>query len=292
MSGKNLPQWGSEFSEDAYDLSQIERAAKLIATIDPRGWPHVTLIAANKAKTPTQLVWGQFTEGMSKENVLRNPKQGIFMMTAQMPFRFIQAKVDFEYLKREGEDVEKFSRMEFIRYNTYMNIHTAYYNTVRAVTPVRNLSLLGILKGLCVNLIGSSGAKIKKPEKKLPLFSYDLFNAKIGPKFLCYIDPADGYPIIIPCFQIRAPDPSRLVFTLSQFKEDLLQIPEASHVAAYAMNFETMSSLVNGSFTGFQKFRGIKYGIIEIDEVYNTMPPLPGVIYPQLQTRPKVTVFE
>ena len=173
-----------------------------------------------------------------------------------------------------------------------MNIHTAYYNKVKAVTRVRNLSLLGILKGLIVNLVGSDGPKIKNQEKKLPHVAYALFNAKIGPKFLCYIDPDDGYPILIPCFQMRAPDPSRLVFTLSQFKEDLLQIPKESHVAAFAMNFETMSNLVNGTFMGFQKFRGIKYGTIEIDEVYNTMPPLPGVIYPQLQMRPKVMVFE
>jgi len=292
MSGKNLPQWEPEFSKEAYDLSQIELAAKFVATIDPRGWPHITFIVANRAKTPTQLVWGQFTEGMSKNNVLNNSKQGILMMTAEMPFRFIQAKVEFEYLKREGEDVEKFSRMEFIRYNTYMNIHTAYYNRVIAVTQVRNLSLLGIFKGLLVNIVGSSGPKVKNPDQKLPQFAYALFNAKIGPKFICYIDPADGYPLIIPCFQLRAPDPSRLVFTLSQFKEELLQIPTESHVAAFALNLETMSNLVNGTFTGFQKTRGIKYGIIEIDEVYNTMPPLPGVIYPKLQIRPKVTVFE
>jgi len=292
MAGKNLPLWGAEFSKQAYDLSQIERAAKFVATIDQHGRPHVTFIASNRAKTPTQVVWGQFTEGTSKENVLHNPKQGILMMTAEMPFRFIQAKIDFEYLKREGEDVEKFSRMEFIRYNTYMNIHTAYYNKVKAVTPVRNLNLLGILTGLLVNLIGSGGAKLKTAEKKLPRVVSNLFNAKIGPKFLCYLDPTDGYPVIIPCFQIRAPDPSRLVFTLSQFKADLLQIPIDSHVAVFAMDFETVSTHINGIFKGFKKFRGIKYGIIEIDEVYNTMPPLAGIIYPKIQTRPKITVFE
>jgi len=292
MAGTKLPLWGPEFSKQAYDLSQIERAAKLVATIDPRGWPHVTFIASNRAKTPTQVVWGQFTEGTSKENVLRNPKQGILMMTAEMPFRFIQAKVDFEYLKREGEDVEKFSRMEFIRYNTYMNIHTVYYNKVKSVTQVRNLGLLGILKGLLVNLVGSGGAKLKNAEKKLPHAARNLFNAKIGPKFLCHLDPTDGYPVLIPCFQIRAPDPSRLVFTLSQFKDDLLQIPIKSHVAVFAMDFETVSTHLNGIFTGFQKFRDIKYGVIEIDEVYNTMPPLAGLVYPQIYTHPKVTTFE
>ncbi|MHA1265036.1 MAG: hypothetical protein ACTSRS_07340 [Candidatus Helarchaeota archaeon] len=291
MKNSKTVKWESKFSEDAYNLSQIEIAAKFVATIDKRGWPHITFIAANRAKTPTQVVWGQFTEGTSKQNVLRNPKQGILMMTAEMPFQFIQVKVDFDYLTHEGEDIEKFSRMEFIRYNTYLNIHTVYYNIVKAVTPVRNLSILGILRGILANIIGGGGPKAKDPTTKLPSVAFQLFNAKIGPKFISYVDPTDSYPVIIPCFQLRAPDRSRLAFTLSQFKEDLLHIPPEAPVAAFAMNFETISNHVNGIFTGFQKSRGITYGIIEIEEVYNSMPPLAGVVYPQIQTRPKVTEF-
>jgi hypothetical protein len=48
---------------------------------------------------------------------------------------------------------------------------------------------------------------------------------------------------------------------------------------------------VKGTFTGFKKFRGIKFGVIEIDEIYSGAPPIIGVIYPKIQTRPKVTNF-
>ena len=45
------------------------------------------------------------------------------------------------------------------------------------------------------------------------------------------------------------------------------------------------------TLTSTQKIRGIKYGIIDIDEIYNSMVPFSGVIYPKLQIRPKVTEF-
>ncbi|MHA1270908.1 MAG: hypothetical protein ACTSPY_14030 [Candidatus Helarchaeota archaeon] len=291
MENKNLPIWKSSLSEEAFNLTQIEYAAKLISTIDNRGWPHITFIVSNCAKTPTQIIWGQFTEGTSKENVRKNKKQGVFIMTPESPYKFIQAKIELENIKKEGEDVEYFSRMNFYRYNCYLNVHTVYYNKIIATTQVRNLSIGGIIKGMLVNIIGKGATKSKDHEIKLPKLGYNLFNGAIYPKFISYIDPSDGYPIIIPCFQMRAPDRSKLVFTLSQFKYDLQSIPENVNVAAYAMNFEPIMIHVNGIFTGFQKFRGIKYGIIEIEEVYNPMPPLAGVIYPKIQTRPKIEVF-
>jgi hypothetical protein len=37
---------------------------------------------------------------------------------------------------------------------------------------------------------------------------------------------------------------------------------------------------VRGEFTGYRRYAGIKAGAIEIDWVYNSMPPKPGPIYP------------
>src|SRR4030042_6567168 len=71
----------THFSE--IDLKQFEPEAKvgLIATINQEGLPHITLITALQAKTPDKLIWGQFSEGQSKENVKTNPKTGFLIMT-------------------------------------------------------------------------------------------------------------------------------------------------------------------------------------------------------------------
>ena len=52
-----------------------------------------------------------------------------------------------------------------------------------------------------------------------------------------------------------------------------------------------LDQVIKGKFTGFQKARGITFGIIEVEEVYNSMPPLAGNVYPKLEVRPKVTDF-
>ncbi|MHA1167782.1 MAG: hypothetical protein ACTSRU_08175 [Candidatus Hodarchaeales archaeon] len=293
MTTKGLPEWLAEFTQEAYDLTQPEIGLKLIATIDPRGWPHVTMISFNRAKTPTQVVWGQFVEGLSKKFVRENPKQGIFYMNAEMPFKFVQVKVDLDHIRHEGEDCDQFSRGAMLRYMTYTNVHTCYYSNVRAVTDVRKMGLGGIVKGSLTDLIAKGGGKARNPEDKLTTFGHSIFNQMTSVKVISYID-SDGYPILIPCMGLRAPDRSRLIFPLSQFKADLEQIPRSSKVSVYVVvseNLELTNMLVKGTFTGFSKFRRFKYGVIEIDEIYNSMPPLPGVIYPEIQVRPKVTDF-
>jgi hypothetical protein len=292
MNIENL--WKERLDEKAFALSKIELGLKLIATINPEGEPHITMISFTMGKTPNQIVWGQFTQGLSKKNVLKNPKQGIFIMNAGVPFKFIQAKVKFTHTKKGGEDCEYFSRQPLLRYMTYTNVHTAYYNDIISCTSVRNLGLFGIINGVLVNLIGKNGAKIRNPIKKLEDFGYNLFNGPFNPKYLSYIDSKDGYPIILPVFSIRAPDKSRLIFSVSQFSEELKELKVDSKVATFAVvaaGLELTNQMVNGTFTGYKKIRGITYGMIEIDKIYNSMLPLSGYIYPEIQKLEKVRNF-
>nr|QEE16872.1 hypothetical protein DSAG12_02702 [Candidatus Prometheoarchaeum syntrophicum] len=291
---KKAKVWNSKFSKEGIELSEMEVGLKLLATIDPRGWPHITMISFNRAKTPDQVVWGEFTKGTSKRNVLQNPKQGAFYMNAVMPYKFLQAKMIYTHRMTGGEDCEYFSRGQMLRYNTYMNVEKAYYNSVESVTPVMDLKILPIAKGLILDLFAKRKANDSNSEDKLHRLGYDLYNNPFNPKFISIIDPDDGYPIIIPCFQLRAPDRSKLIFTYSHFKEDLEKLKIGAHVSTFAViadEIELINLVVQGTFIGTQKFGNVKCGIIEIDEVYNSMPPLPGIIYPTLKTRPKVLNF-
>jgi len=288
---KNLHLWNSEASRETILFTQPDVMLKLVSTIDDRGWPHVTLISSNRLINKKQLVWGQFTEGTSKEYVKKTPKQGIFYMTAEMPFKFVQAKADFSHTAIEGEDLEHFNKSQLMRYFTYVRVHTVYYNNLVASTEVRNLPLYGIIKGILKDIVAKGGAKTGLDEKRLNVIGYKLFTAPIAVRAISYIDPSDGYPIVIPCIQLQAADHNRLVFPPSILKEDLHQIPINSKVAVFGMNFDFVNQVVKGTFTGFRKFRGIKFGVIEIEEIYNSCPPIPGMIYPKIQTRPKVTEF-
>ena len=68
-------------------------------------------------------------------------------------------------------------------------------------------------------------------------------------------------------------------------------IPDHAKLAVFALNLEVMSLLVKGTFLGLKKARGMTFGSIDIEQVYNTMPPVPGQIYPELAVRKKVEQF-
>lgn len=293
MNKNNINKlWNSKASKEAIEFTQPDVMLKLIATVDDRGWPHITMISSNKIINENEVVWGAFTEGLSKENVLKNGKQGIFYMTAEMPFKFVQLKANFNQTKKEGEDLEAFNRSELMRYFTYVRVHTAYYNNIVAVTQVRKLPLLGIVMGILKNIIGKGGAKTKLEEKRLNVIGYDLYTAPIAIRAIAYIDPEDGYPVMIPCIPLQAADHNRVVFPLSSLKKDLLKIPVDSQVAVFCMNFDFANQEIKGPFKGIKKFRGVKFGVIEIEEIYNSAPPISGTIYPTRYTRPKVTKFD
>ncbi|TFG22264.1 MAG: hypothetical protein EU532_14555 [Promethearchaeota archaeon] len=176
-----------------------------------------------------------------------------------------------------------------MRYFTYVNVYKVYYNKVNAVTPIRNLPFGGIPKKVVREIKKSAATGLD--ERRLNVIGYKLFTNPIGIRAIAYIDPSDGYPIIIPHLQLEAVDHNRLYFPVTSLKEDLLQIPKNSKVATFAANFDMANQIVKGTYTGTQQAGDIEYGLIEIEEIYNSSPPITGKIYPVIETRPKVTKF-
>ena len=288
MKEKIEIQWFSKLTDEAVNFTHPEIMAKLIATIDEDEGLRITMIANNRAINNEFVKWGQFTEGISKKNILKNPKQAILFMTAEMPFNFLQIKADYDYCSTEAVDAEEFNQTDLMRYNVYMRVYKTYFNKIKEAGKIRNISLLGIIKGIIVNLFGKRKFKTGKIEERLPKFGMKLFNGPIFPKFIAYIDPKDGYPIIIPCFQARAIEHKTIIFPLTQFKQDLKMIPEDVKVAVFVMDFELETLMVKGSYKGIKNNRGI----IDIEQVYNSMPPKAGYIYPELDVRKKVINFQ
>ena len=47
-------EWLTEYSENEIKVSEIEFALKLVSTFDKDGYPHISLITFNKAKSPSE----------------------------------------------------------------------------------------------------------------------------------------------------------------------------------------------------------------------------------------------
>ncbi|MHA1732049.1 MAG: hypothetical protein ACTSU5_08895 [Promethearchaeota archaeon] len=282
---RNLPAWEPELSPEAVEFTQPEVMVKFVAAISPSGYPHISLITCNEAIAPDTIKWGAFTEGRVKKYVREDPRQGILYMSAEMPFRFLQVKADFTHVSHEGADAEKFNQGMLLRYNTYLSVHTVYFNEVKAARPVRPLGLGGLVKGI-VTPKGLKKFKTGTPEDRLPALAREMLGGPIVPKFLSYLDPGDGYPVVFPCFQARQVEGKTIVIPTTQFKEDLFEIPEGSKVAITAMDFDTRSIQAKGTLRWVEG-----RGVVDVEEVHHGMPPLAGQIYPKLDVREKVTNF-
>ena len=269
---------------DINDMKEFEPEAKvgLIATINPEGLPHITLITALQAKTPSQVIWAQFSEGMSKKNVRINPHTAFLIMTLDKALW--RGKARWTHTETGGEDFDMFNQKPMFRYNAYFGIHTVYYMDLvetygREKLPLLNIALASLLTGAA-----KSGAKTDAGGQILRPWGEKLFNRLDSVKFIAWIGE-NGFPCITPLIQCRAADSRRLVFSTAAYGKELNEIKKDTCVAVFGLTLDMEDILIRGTFTGKGWSCGIKLGMIDIEWVYNSMPPKAGQIYPELRLK-------
>lgn len=259
----------------------------LLATINDEGLPHLTLIASLQAGTPTQLVWAQFLEGSCKQFIQRRPQTGFLIMTLDR--RLWRGQATFTHLRREGPEYEQYNSSPMFRYNAYFGIHTVYYMDLVTQTGQEELPMTAIVTGSLQTMLARAFFKPETCPPALNGWSQQLLNRLGGLKFLTYLS-TDGYPRIIPVLQVQAPDRGHILFAASVYPDELRAIPPQTPVAVLGMSLDMEDVLVRGTFAGIRRYGGIACGSLEIDWVYNPMPPKAQQIYPALPLQP-VTNF-
>jgi hypothetical protein len=276
-------------SFDKDDLKEFEPEAKvgIIATVNPEGLPHVTLITALQARSETELIWGQFSEGSSKQHVKTNPKTGFLIMT--MDRSLWRGKALWTREARQGEEYVMFNVKPMFRYNAYTGIHTVHYMDLVETYGREKLPLIKIVLSSVLTRIARSAPATGNPERILNPWTESLFNRLDTVKFLSYVGN-DGFPRVIPLVQCQAADSRRLAFSPLAFSRELKVLERGMHLAVFGLTLGMEDVLLRGIFTGYGTFRGITLGCVDVDWVYNSMPPLHGQIYPHREIRP-VTEF-
>jgi len=269
----------------AEDIQSTQPAMKvgLLATVTPAGLPHVTLISSLMACGPTQMCFGQFTEGMSKKYILNNPRIGFLIMGLDKTL--VRGKATFTHTAKEGQEYDFYNNIPMFRYNAYFGIHTVYYmdlvmHTSKAPLPMNKVILAAIQTMLARTLGRKSDAK--------PVLNYwtRAFVDKIDNlKFLSYVGE-DGYPVIIPAIQTQSLDSQHVLFSTSVYTDELESIPVGADLAVFSMALTMEDVLMRGKYQGLRRLAGVKAGVVEVDWVYNPMPPVPGQVYPLIEIRP------
>ena len=269
------------------ELKEFDPEAKigLIASVSPEGLPHITMISSIRAKSPTQLMWGQFTAGMSKKNVQQNPKVGWLVLT--MDKKLYRGKATWTHLAKSGEDFNLYNNTPMFRYNAYFGINTVHYMDLVETYGREKLPMAKIVLSSILTSAVRSGAKRGGNGRIMKPWAEGVFNSMGALKFISYIGP-DGYPVVAPLLQCQAPDSRSLVFTTGAYKQDLMELRPGQKAAVFGLTMEMEDVLVRGDFAGYGRTRGIQTGRIDIDYVYNSMPPKQGQIYPMPELRPVV----
>lgn len=259
----------------------------IVASRDPAGRPHVTLITSIMAPRPDRLTLGEFCRGLSKQYIQQNPRIAFLIMT--MDRRFWRGRARWTHLRREGPEYQRYNDLPMFRYNSYFGINTVHYLDLVAAEGPARLPMARIVLGALLTRLGKAAAATGQAGRILKPFAEDLFNRMGSLKFLSYVG-ADGFPALVPVIQCQAADSRRLAFAPLAFGRELQEIAAGTQVAVFGLTMGMEDVLVRGPFRGFRRFRGIRLGTVDIEWVYNAMPPAHGQIYPEVPLAP-VTAF-
>jgi hypothetical protein len=261
------------------DLNAFEESAKigLVATVNAEGLPHVSLITSIQAKNPGQLMFGQFSEGLSKRHVRGNPHAGFLVMNREK--ELWRGKARWTGEARSGEDYEMYNRKPMFRYNSYFGIHTVHYLDLVEFSGGESIPTAGVAIG---SLVTSFARRFAATQAGGPILTpwAEKHVTRLGTlKFLSYV-AGDGYPTVVPVVPCQPAGSTRLLFAPTVHRAELAAIPASATVAVFALNLQMESVLIRGRFSGYRRYAGLRAGAIDIDWVYNSMPPMQGPIYP------------
>jgi hypothetical protein len=255
----------------------------LLATVSFDGLPHVTLISSLMACGPAKLCFGQFTEGMSKKHLFNNPKVGFLVMSLDK--NVWRGKATFTHCTKEGREYDFYNNIPMFRYNAYFGVHTVYYLNLVLQTGKVSLPMKKIIVASIQTMVARTVGPKFDGKPTLNYWTRSFVDKIDNLKFLSYIGE-DGYPILVPAIQTQSLDGHNLLFSTSVYTDELEAIPIGVPLAVFSMALTMEDVLLRGTFTGLRRIGGVRVGVVEVDWVYNPMPPIPGQIYPSLGIKP------
>jgi hypothetical protein len=275
-----LPILLNTFTEEDIQSTRPELKIGLLATVTPEGLPHVTMISSLMACGPTQMCFGQFVEGTSKKNILVNPKTGFLIMSLDK--NLWRGKATYTHFAKDGPEYDHYNNVPMFRYNAYFGVHTVYYldlvgHTGKSPLPM-NTIIFAAIKTMLARTFGRKSGQKSVLNAWTRVFVDKLDNLK----FLCTIG-ADGYPVIIPAIQTQSLDAQHVLFSNSVYADELSVIPAGVPMAVFSMALTMEDVLLRGTYQGIRRVGGIKTGVVDVDWVYNPMPPTAGQIYPPVE---------
>lgn len=258
----------------------------LLATVDESGRPHVTFISSLQPFGSDRMIAGQFCAGLSKQHILDRNRVGFLIFSPEM--EIWRGRALYERTARSGPEYEMYNRKPMFRYNSYFGIGLVHYFTLVDLSAKETLQISRVIGGALLTRLFRPFAS-SSGRGALNDISAAMLGEITGLKFISHLD-AEGFPVITPIVQAVNAGRDRVIFATSSYRKELSKIGNGAEVAVFFVNLKMESVLIKGRFSR----RGgpvNPYGLIDIERVYNSMPPQPGYIYPRPDCYEKVARF-
>lgn len=268
----------TEFSESDINAFEPTEKVALIATKNEQCEPHLSLLTTLQAYGPNRMIMGEFFAGLSKRYMQERPETAFLIMTLDRSLWRGLAR--WTRLATEGPEYEMYNTKPMFRYNAYFGVNTVHYFHLVETGERESLPLGKIITSALLTKAAKGGARSAGGEVVLTPFADALFSRLDSLKFLSYIAD-DGFPRIIPLLQCQSVNRRSLVFNPGAYGDELALIPARSRVAVFGLTLQMEDVLVRGVFNGYSRKRGVRLGMIDVDWVYNSLPPASGQVYPR-----------
>lgn len=269
------------FDESVLSAFQPVFKIGLIATVTPEGLPHITLTSSLRAATPKKLVFGEFYGGRSVRNLKNNPKAAFLVLTGDR--RIYRGHAGWSHSRVGGPQYDEYCDMPFFSGESCFSVSRVHYlDLVDArgpeFFPGRKRFFTAVLSRPSKQGERASAADPEKQEI-LSGIARRIMNRPDAFGFMAFVKK-DGFPEIVPLLHCRPSGGGRLlVFPFSR-REEPEEVQAGERVSVLCITKAMESVLMGGVFAGFRRRKFLKRGLMEIDTIYNSMPPAHGRIYP------------
>ena len=262
------PTYYQTIDDSSIQMMSCDSKVGVLATEDESGYPHLSFLSSIQALDEQSLTFGQFSAGLSKRFILDKPRVGFLVLSADK--RYLTGNATYTHSANTGKEFDLYNNKPLFRYNSYMGFYRIFYLNLERITAMRPLPMGAIALGAILSRIKSLFVQ-KSQKSALPLVGRQLFSQLDSLKFLCYYD-ASGEAILLPVVQATSAGSDRIALSGIPFGRELRQIPEGAKTSILCLNLKMESVLVKGRYHG---------GILEIERVYNSMPPKMEYVYPR-----------
>jgi hypothetical protein len=264
--------------EAAVRMMDCDSKVGVLATTDESGYPHLSFISSIQALGDKQLTFGQFAAGLSKRFIAERPNVGFLVLSADK--RYLCGNAVYSHAENTGPEFDLYNNKPLFRYNSYMGFYRVFYLDLARITKIKPLPMGSIVLGALLSRVKAAFAQ-KSVRHALPHAGKELFSELGSLKFLSYFD-SDGQAVVFPVVQATAAGTDRIALAGVPFGGMLKKIPDGAKVSILCLNLQMESVLVKGVY---------RKGVLEIERVYNSMPPKMEYVYPRSEKIEAVSSF-